>query len=57
MSMEKLGVEIDPKKKADYDKKQGGEKTASDGQARNVPWDPNKGTEPFEKAPTKKKEG
>lgn len=45
--MEKYGVEIDPKKK-----KKDGEKTAgADDPNVNVPKDPDKGTEPFERKP------
>jgi hypothetical protein len=51
--MEKYGVEIDPKKIDEAKKKQApGEKTAGvDDPNTNVPLDPNKGTEPFEKKP------
>ena len=49
--MEKYGVQVDPKK-VDDSKKQPGEKTAgADDPNVNVPKDPDKGTEPFEKKP------
>lgn len=49
--MEKYGVQIDPDKKKKNDTKKGvGEKTAdADDPNINVPKDPDKGTEPFEK--------
>lgn len=49
--MEKYGVEVDPKKVDEAKKKQApGEKTAGvDDPNVNVPKDPDKGTEPFEK--------
>lgn len=51
--MEKYGVEVDPKKVDEAKKAQKpGEKTASvDDPNTNVPKDPDKGTEPFEKKP------
>ena len=50
--MEKYGVEVDPKKVDDAKKKVPGEKTAGvDDPNVNVPKDPDKGTEPFEKNP------
>lgn len=54
--MEKYGVEVDPKKVDEARKKQKqqapGEKTAGvDDPNTNVPLDPDKGTEPFEKKP------
>lgn len=62
--MEKLGVEVDQDKV-----KEAEQKSAVPGQAKpgmlpkpdpetekNVPWDPEKGTEPFEKRRTEKKE-
>jgi len=53
MFMEKYGVEIDPKKT-----KKDGEKTAgADDPNVNVPKDPDKGTEPFERKPDGKEEG
>ena len=49
--MEKYGVQIDKKKKVEI-KKGLGEKTAGvDDPNVNVPKDPDKGTEPFEKEP------
>lgn len=49
--MEKYGVQVD-KKKLDDTKKGLGEKTAGvDDPDVNVPKDPDKGTEPFEKRP------
>jgi hypothetical protein len=50
--MEKYGVEIDKKKVEDAKKKTPGEKTAGVNDPNvNVPIDPDKGTEPFEKKP------
>jgi hypothetical protein len=50
--MEKYGVQTDPKKVADAKKKAPGEKTAGvDDPNVNVPKDPDRGTEPFEKKP------
>jgi hypothetical protein len=50
--MEKYGVEIDPKKVDQQKDKKKGEKTAGvDDPNVNVPKDPDKGTEPFEKRP------
>lgn len=47
--MEKYGVQVDPKKVREH-KKDRGEKTAGvDDPEVNVPKDPDKGTEPFEK--------
>jgi len=49
--MEKYGVQVDPKK-VDEQKKKPGEKTAGVNDPNtNVPKDPDKGTEPFEKKP------
>jgi hypothetical protein len=51
-AMEKYGVEIDPKKVDQQKKNKPGEKTAGvDDPHTNVPKDPDKGTEPFEKRP------
>ena len=50
---EKLGVEVDPQKVKEADQKPAPKK---DDTTRNVPWDPKKGTEPFEKRPDEKKE-
>lgn len=49
MAMEKLGVVTQPPKP--------GEKTAKaeEDPKRNVPWDPKKGTKPFEREPEPKK--
>lgn len=52
--MEKYGVQVDPKKVDEQKKKkkEPGEKTAgTDDPNVNVPKDPDKGTEPFEKKP------
>lgn len=54
MSMEKLGVEIDPKRVEK--EKQAGAGSRSDDPKVNVPKDPEKGTEPYEKRPDDKKE-
>lgn len=47
--MEKLGVEIDPKRVEK--EKRAGKGARSDDPNVNVPKDPEKGTEPFEKRP------
>jgi|GEM_PF-5014099 len=50
--MEKYGVEVDKEKVDEQKKKAPGEKTAgTDDPNVNVPKDPDKGTEPFEKKP------
>lgn len=50
--MEKYGVQTDPKKVEDAKKKAQGEKTAGANDPNvNVPKDPDKGTEPYERDP------
>jgi hypothetical protein len=46
--MEKYAVQIDPEK-TEKEKVAGKDKTVTDDPNRNVPMDPEKGTEPFEK--------
>ena len=51
--MEKYGVQIDPKKVEK--EKQAGKGAQVDDPNRNVPMDPEKGTEPFERRDEKEK--
>jgi hypothetical protein len=58
--MDKLGVEISPEKVKEAEEKKGSIGQVSPKKLKgvehetNVPWDPEKGTEPFEKQPEKK---